>query len=215
MGRKAIDLTGKRFGKLTAISIDHKSEESTRVYWKCVCECGGNRIVSNDHLRNGDITDCGCYRKHLSHWNKHGMSDSRLYRIWSLMKGRCFNEKRKEYKNYGGRGISVCSEWLDAKTFIEWALKNGYEDNLTLDRIDNDKGYQPNNCRWVSRSDQSNNKRNNRLFTHAGETKTMAQWANDNNLPYYILKKRIDKLGWSFEKAISEPINQKYSIKKR
>ena len=213
MGRKFIDLTGERFGKLVVNSFDCK--KGTRTYWNCDCDCGGSRIVSNDHLRNGDIVDCGCYKRHISHWQKHGMYNSRLYNVWSLMKERCYNSNRKEYPNYGGRGIEVCPEWLDAKTFIEWALKNGYEDNLTIDRIDINGNYCPQNCRWVSRKAQQNNRRNNRLITYKGETKTITQWANEYSIPYYVVSKRYDKLGWTFERAISEPVNLKYSNKKR
>ena len=211
MGRKAIDLSGMKFGKLTAISIDHK--KGSRNYWNCVCDCGGKRVVSNDHLRNGDITDCGCYRKHQPHWKKHGMYDSRLYRIWSLMKERCYNPKRKEYPRYGGRNIRVCSEWLNSTNFIEWALSNGYSDELTLDCIDNDGDYCPENCRWVSREIQQNNRCANRYITYNGETKTITQWAKEYGLTYYQLQKRI-KSGWVFEKAISEPINHNKSHKR-
>jgi len=203
MGRKFIDLTGKKFGKLTAISIDHKN--GTRVYWNCICDCGGKRIVSNDHLRRGDTTDCGCERKHIPHRWKHNMSNTRIYTIWALMKARCSNPKRKEYHRYGGRNIKVCNEWLDSAKFIEWSINNGYSDELTLDRIDNNGDYCPENCRWVSRKVQSNNRKCNRNITHDGVTKSITQWANDNNMPYYVLKKRIDILGWSFERAISEP----------
>lgn len=212
MTKKIKDLTGKRFGKLIAVSIDHR--KGCRTYWKCVCDCGNSRIVSTDHLRNGDTTDCGCYRKHISHYEKHGMSQTRLYTIWSLMKRRCLNSSTKEYKSYGGRGITLCDEWLESKSFIDWALDNGYSDNLTLDRIDNDGNYCPENCRWVSRKVQSENRRSNRFITYNGETKTITQWAEDNGLKYYIVKKRLDILGWSVEKALTEPIQMKYSNKK-
>ena len=213
MGRKCINLTGERFGKLTAISIDHKGNGS-RTYWKCKCDCGGTRIVSNDHLRNGDVTDCGCYRKHISHWQKHNMSNSRLYTIWSLMKQRCHNKKRVEYKDYGGRGIKVCDEWLNSTTFIDWALNNGYSDELTLDRIDNNGNYCPSNCRWVDKKTQMRNRRNNHCVTYKGQTKTLTEWAEENGLTYAQLLKRL-KLGWSFEETISKPINLKYSNKRR
>lgn len=211
MGRKFIDLTGEKFGMLKVISFEYR--KGTRTYWKCECDCGGSRIVSNDHLKNGDTTDCGCYRIHVSHWEKHGMSNSRIYRIWSLMKERCYNSKRPEYKHYGGRGIKVCDDWLDSKKFIDWSLKNGYKDDLTIDRLDNNKGYCPENCRWITQKEQGYNRRNNRYITYNGETKTITQWAEENGLKYHVLKKRIDSLGWSFERAISEPIHQNKSHK--
>ena len=204
MGRNKIDLTGKKFGMLKAVSIDHK--KGTRVYWNCVCECGGKRIVSNDHLQRLENTDCGCTRRHKANWKKHGMSNTRLYRIWSLMKERCYNSKRKEYKDYGGRGISVCKEWMDSKIFIEWALNNGYSDELTIDRIDNNKNYCPDNCRWISKAEQMNNKRSCHYITYNGETKTITQWAKDNNLTYAQLRKRLFNLNWDFETAITTPI---------
>lgn len=203
MGRKKIDLTGKKFGMLTAISIDHK--KGSRVYWNCICDCGGKRIVSNDHLRKLENTDCGCTRRHKANWKKHGMCNSRLYGIWSLMKERCFNPKRKEYKNYGGRGITVCQEWLDSKSFIEWALNNGYSNELTLDRINNNGDYCPDNCRWISKAEQMNNRRNNHIIVFNNQAKTLTQWAKEYGFTYAQLYKRL-KLGWSFEKSITEPI---------
>lgn len=212
MGRNMIDLAGERFGKLTVVSFDGRRNH--RTYWKCVCDCGDYRIVSSDHLCNGDVKDCGCQRKGVAHWKKHGGYNTRLYRIWSMMKERCHNQKRIEYSRYGGRSIHVCQEWLDFKTFMDWSLSNGYDDSLTLDRIDNDGDYCPGNCRWVTRKEQSNNTSSNRWITYGGEIKTITQWASENGLPYHVLKKRLDGLGWSFEKAISEPIHDNKSRKK-
>lgn len=211
MGRKFIDLKGERFGKLVVISFDHKAK--TRTYWNCLCDCGGTRTVSNDHLRSGEVIDCGCYKRHIPNVAKHHMYNHRIYRIWSLMKERCFNQKRAEYPRYGGRGITVCPEWLDATTFIEWSLKNGYADDLTLDRIDNDGNYCPENCRWITRKEQGYNKSTNRLITYKGETKPLTQWAEENGFTYQQVRKRIDDLGWSFERAITEPIHQNMSNK--
>jgi hypothetical protein len=205
MGRKRIDLTGKRFGKLTVISFN--CMRGTRSYWNCVCDRGNEKAVGSDHLKNGDIVSCGCVqRSTLPPVNKkHEMSNTRLYTIWALMKYRCCNPSRKEYKRYGGRGIKVCDEWMEFKSFMEWSIANGYSDDLTLDRIDNDGDYAPSNCRWVSRQVQAFNKSTNRYITHNGQTKTITQWASDSNIPYYVLKKRIDVLHWDFERAISEP----------
>lgn len=205
MGKKRIDLTGKRFGKLTVISFN--SMRGTRSYWNCVCDCGNEKAVGSDHLKNGDIVSCGCVQKStLPPVNKkHGMSNTRLYTIWALMKSRCYNPSRKEYPRYGGRGIKVCDEWMEFDSFMRWAVDNGYSEDLTLDRVNNDGDYTPSNCRWASRKVQSFNRSTNRYITHNGQTKTITQWAADNNIPYYILKKRIDVLNWDFERAISEP----------
>lgn len=213
MRKRIVDITGKRFGKLVVVAFDHMLR--TRSYWKCKCDCGNCRIVSVDHLSRGEVTDCGCERKHTAHWKKHGMCNSRLYTIWSLMKARCFNPNRREYPAYGGRNITVCKEWLDFENFMKWSMSNGYSELLTLDRIDNNGNYCPENCRWVSRKDQSNNTRKNRMITHNGQTKPITQWANDNGLPYYILKNRIDRNGWSFERAITEPVDTRFSNKKK
>ena len=124
MGRKRIDLTGERFGKLMVISFN--SMRGTRSYWNCVCDCGNENIVSSDHLKNGDIVSCGCVKRStLPPSNKkHGMSNTRLYTIWTLMKYRCSNPSRREYRIYGGRGIKVCDEWKEFDSFMRWAVNN-------------------------------------------------------------------------------------------
>lgn len=204
MGCKRIDLTGKKFGKLTAISYDHM--RGTRSYWKCACECGGVRIVGADHLKRGEIVDCGCItrKKKPPLHVKHGMSNTRLYKIWALMKGRCYNEARKEYPRYGGRGIKVCEEWMTFGAFMRWAVNSGYSSTLTLDRINNDGDYTPSNCRWITKKEQAFNKSTNRYISYNGQRKTITQWASESNIPYYVLKKRIDVLHWDFGRAISE-----------
>ena len=135
----------------------------------------------------------------------HGMVGTRVYRIWGKMKERCYNRNHDAYKNYGGRGITVCDEWQRFKPFCEWAMANGYADNLTLDRKDNDKGYSPENCRWVTMNEQENNRRNNRIITFHGESLTVSQWAERNSISPSTLYSRIYIYGWDFERAISTP----------
>lgn len=212
MSFRVKDITGERFGMLTVIGYDHSYK--TRTYWNCLCDCGNTRIVSKDHLKRLDTTDCGCTRKHIPTSKKHGMSRSRLYSIWSLMKARCSNPNRPEYKHYGGRGICVYDGWLKFEAFAEWAKANGYNENLTIDRIDNNGNYCPDNCRWVTQKEQTSNTRKNRYITYNGETKTITQWATEYGLEYYQLKNRLDRFNWSFERAITEPIHLKYSNKK-
>ena len=137
-----------------------------------------------------------CYR--------HGGRYTRLYRIWIKMRDRCDNPKHVHYSNYGGRGIKICEKWYNFSVFQDWAKANGYADNLTLDRIDNDKGYSPDNCRWTDRVTQQNNTRNNRLLTYKGETRTVAQWARKINLNPSTLASRLYN-GWSVEKALEAP----------
>lgn len=162
---KTKDMLGQRFGKLTVIAFAGV-DENNKAEWKCRCDCGNEVIVTGGNLRSGNTTSCGCvHKKQLSERNSkllttHGMSKTRLYTIWTDMKQRCGNPNDKYYYLYGGRGISVCSEWKsNFKSFAEWALANGYQDNLSIDRIDNDKGYCSDNCRWATAKEQANNKR--------------------------------------------------------
>ena len=133
---------------------------------------------------------------------KHGCINTRLYKIWSNMKTRCTNENNPDYIRYGARGIDICKEWLNFIYFKEWAVTNGYSDELTLDRIDNNKGYCPENCRWTSKQVQNNNTRRNKYITYKGLTRTVAQWARLLCIPYSVLYTRLYKLNWSVEKAL-------------
>ena len=132
----------------------------------------------------------------------HNMSYSRLYRIHNLMKNRCSNPKHTHYKNYGGRGIKVCDEWMKFETFMEWALSNGYKDNLELDRIDNDKNYEPNNCQWITHKENNNKRGNNRIIELNGQAKTLSEWAEIYNISSNTIWSRLER-GWETERAIT------------
>lgn len=164
-------------------------------------------MVVSDRLCSGKTKSCGCkkYEKMLLSRIKHGQSNSRLYGIYGEMKSRCYNPNRSSYKRYGGRGIKICDEWLGdqgAENFINWATANGYEDSLTIDRINVNGNYEPSNCRWATWQEQSNNKRNNRFITYNGETKTIAEWSRILNIKYGCLFYRINH-GWSMERIVN------------
>lgn len=183
-------IVGKRFGRLTVLELDHVSGHGNS-YWRCECDCGTIKPVARFHLLNGHATSCGCYKKERA--TIHGSYYSPIYNNWNSMKERCMNPKHVEYDRYGGRGINVCDEWLDVRNFNGWAMKNGYAPGLTLDRIDTDQGYYPENCRWVDWHTQQNNRSNNRHITYNGVTHTVAEWARILDVKYATLLQRINK----------------------
>lgn len=136
----------------------------------------------------------------------HGMSKTRLYRCYRDMRSRCDGLKKHDVKNYFGRGINYCAEWKTFEPFMEWALSNGYDDNLTLDRINNDAGYSPSNCRWVTRTVQNNNTRQNRNITYNGETHNLEEWAKILRINRHTLQSRLDLYKWSVEKAFTTAV---------
>lgn len=208
------EIIGKVFGKLTVLTDPRIRED---IKWKkpyvdLECICG--KIVSRNVLGlfRGETTHCGCsYPKGKdSHAYKtgdsHGGEHYRLYRIWNNVKCRCLTITDKDYKNYGARGVGICKEWLDFSIFKDWALKSGYEDALTIDRIDNNGDYKPDNCQWISLERQSRNRRNNTLITYNNVTKILIEWAEDSvcKVKYSTLKSRL-AMGWPFEEALLTP----------
>ena len=140
---------------------------------------------------------------------KHGETGTPLYNMWHHMKQRCYNIKNHNYKDYGGRGIAVCDEWRNSYlVFKAWAVNNGYKEGLTIDRIDNNKGYSPNNCRWATRKQQARNRRSTRLTTYKGVTKPLAEWCEILSLNYWTVVSRLDRLGWSIEDALGGGIRE-------
>lgn len=197
---KPIDLTGKKFNKLTVLTRDFS--KVGRAYWICQCECGNKISVRSDFLKSGNTKACGCM--HKKHNQAKQGNHSRIYNTYNDMKKRCFNPNNKSYKWYGGNGISVCDEWLGENGFINfynWAMQNGYSDNYTLDRIDSTKNYSPENCRWVEWKIQANNKKNNIIISYNGEKDSLANWCRRLNLNYSKVRQRMYH-GKPFEVAI-------------
>lgn len=205
----SIDLTGQRFGRLTVLGRVWRLN-NTNTFWLCRCDCGTLRIVLSNDLRVGKTKSCGCLNKENITTNglTHGMTYSKLYRIWKAMKERCQNPNHKFHSYYGGRGIIVCEEWQKFEPFYEWSMKNGYSDELEIDRIDVNGNYEPSNCRWVTRKINSNNRRNNRLIEYNGETHTLSEWSEILGIKSHTLTMRF-KYNWSIEKTFTTPVGKK------
>lgn len=204
---KIKDLTGQKFALLTVINRAD-SDSNGKAYWNCLCDCGNRTIVSGSNLRNGAVKSCGCLRRKEK--NTHHLSNTKLYRIWNGIIQRCNNKKHCGYNYYGAKGIDVCEEWKnDFTIFYKWAVSNGYSEGLTIDRIDNTKGYSEQNCRWVSRKDQANNREFCKVIEYNGKTQTLMQWCEELNLNYKRVHSRLYRLGWTFEKAINTPVKRK------
>lgn len=204
MGR-LVDLAGRRFGRLV---VEHKTKpnKSGAMRWLCVCDCGNQKEICGKHLRSGKTRSCGCYRAENTSemFTKHGLSGSRIYTIWIGMKDRCSNPKNVEYAKYGGRGIEVCDEWKHFEPFHSWAVANGYRDDLSIDRIDNDGDYEPSNCRWATCSEQANNTSRSHVLEYNGESRTVREWENVLGVRKNTIRQRIWR-GWSVERALKTP----------
>lgn len=205
---KFIDITGKRFGKLTVLNRSDNSKHGAS-RWTCMCDCGEKTIVLGSSLKNGRTKSCGCLtvisNKKRS---KHGLCDTVEYQAWSDMIARCNNPEHASYKNYGGRGITVDTQWLNFSNFIN-DMGNKPSSEYSLDRIDNDLGYSKKNCRWTTIDIQNRNKRNSVLLTYNNKSLCLADWVNEEdvkilNLSYNTLHERLLK-GWTDEQILTTP----------
>lgn len=192
--RRSEELLGKRFGRLVVLDFDHMGS-CGRQYWLCECDCGERTIVRRSCLLSGHTTSCGCYRAEIIEGlsTRGGLSSTRLYNIWCGLISRCTREDHRYYHRYGGRGITVCEDWYDFEHFYKWALENGYEPGLSIDRIDNDDGYYPENCRWTDQITQANNTSTNRHITWNGLSHTIAEWARLLGVDYHAFYRRITR----------------------
>lgn len=211
MNKTFQDLTGHKFGTLTVVEFSHR--KGNRTYWLCKCDCGTIKTYRADFLKSKGFHSCGCVSKEKSRercrelgykTRTHGMSNSRLYKIYSNMKDRCYRKNCKAYKDYGARGITIYKEWLDRfESFYEWSISHGYKNNLTIDRIDNNGNYEPNNCRWVDRATQCLNTRKNINITYNNKTQTLKEWANELDMTYTQLHHRYER-GWELNRMMSK-----------
>lgn len=210
MQKNTVDLTGMRFGRLYI--KEFAGYKNRRAVWLCRCDCGNEKIIIGKNILNGKSQSCGCLRidQTVERFTKHGLRSQnndqteKLYGVWKSMKARCYNKNQTEYNRYGGRGITVCDEWReDYSAFREWSFSNGYKEGLTIDRIDNDGNYCPNNCRWITQTEQCRNKSTNVFLEYNGTVYILKDLADMVGVDRKKLKRRIDK-GMTIEEAIND-----------
>lgn len=190
---KVRDITGQRFGKLVA--VEPAFRKNGAAYWLCACDCGNKKVIRLGDLSQGRTKSCGCWKSFVSRTRAvtHGMTNTRLYNIWTGMKSRCENKNDKFYHRYGGRGIKVCESWKSFDKFMEWAIPNGYDEVLKIDRINNDGDYEPENCKWSTQIEQSNNMCRNHLITFNGETMSLMEWHRKTGINYSTIRSRAQR----------------------
>ena len=196
--RKRKNLIGQTFGRLTVIAEGETRELSNKrkqYYWLCQCNCGSKpKEITQNCLLNGETISCGCYHSEHNHEYgfKHGMSNTRIYTIWSGMIQRCCNPNAKNYPRYGGRGITICEEWKEFKNFYDWSKISGYTDNLTIERLDNNGNYCPENCTWITKQKQMRNKRRNDYIQYNDEELTLTEWARKFDMNVETLRYQVN-----------------------
>lgn len=206
----AIELTGQRFGRLVVLRRAGSDRHGSAL-WLCRCDCGKEVVVRGSDLRSGNTQSCGCLnrecaaercRNRTAHGHARRGERSRAHRCWGGMMKRCNNPHDKAYPRYGGRGIKVCERWWDYEKF--WKDMGDPPKGYQIDRIDNDGDYEPGNCRWVTRSENQRNKRNNHLITFRGKTQCLKAWAEEVGIAAGTIQWRAAR-GWSVERALTEP----------
>lgn len=217
MERRGRNLEGQKFKNFTVLELsEEKSERGTRK-WRCQCICGNIRyILASELKREKGQKSCGCIaiKNIRKARTTHGMSNTRLYSVWEGMKRRCMNSNSTNYKYYGGRGIKICEEWLKFEGFMEWSLANGYDDKLSIDRIDGNRNYEPSNCRWTTKGVQANNRSNSIKLCHEGEYVPISFLADKYEIPNGTLRARVNA-GWSVEKSINTPLRKKNQVNEK
>lgn len=198
-----VDLTGMKYGRLTVLRQGERFHN--KITWECQCDCGNKTVVLSNSLRTGNTKSCGCLSR------KHGGTHTRLYVVWCRMMDRCYKPYVERYKNYGGRGITVCDEWHDFSVFRKWAIESGYDPNAkhydcTLDRIDVNGNYCPENCRWIPMSEQFNNTTRSHYVCVNEEHLTISQASKKYGISAATIWARLNQLGWEEEKAVLIPV---------
>ena len=210
---------GNRYGYIEVLEKTSKRKRNYVVY-KCKChKCGKIVEKTLEHLQTRknqgfDNMTCGCFNRHHNNFYKNGLSNTRLRHIYANMKSRCYNKNNKGYNYYGGRGIKICEEWLeDFENFYNWAIGCGYKENLTIERINVNGDYEPNNCKWADVYEQMNNRTNTIKLKYKDTTKSLTEWAREYNIEIATLRTRISR-GWSVERALNEKTHLNYKGKK-
>lgn len=197
-----IDMTGGKYGRWKVIEYHGNSK------WLCLCNCGTEKIVNGKYLRDGQSKSCGCLANEIAseRIKTHGMTGTKPYRTWRNMINRCTNKNVPEYKHYGGRGIKVCDRWNNSFSNFWEDMKNEYRENLSLDRVNNDGDYSPENCRWTDKINQANNTRVVKKITHNGETKTLTEWSIKTGIKRSTLANRYFTYKWSIKDMLEIPV---------
>ena len=209
MTRTVIDMIGEKYGKLTVVSLDRREGKKNR--WVCSCECGGEARVVRHSLLDGHTKSCGCNRVEFGkNQHTHQMTCTTEYRTWRHIKSRCFNPNVPSYKDYGARGISMCDEWVNSfeQFYKDMGLKPSKD--YSIERINNNKGYTPENCKWATRTEQNKNKRNTILIEYVGKKQTLGDWSKDTGINKICLYKR-HRMGWSAERMLTTKSNRAYA----
>lgn len=211
------DLTGMKFNRLTVIKRV-QNDNTNHSCWLCKCICGKIKIVRGSALRTNKIQSCGCLQKEYFKKNKvninikNNIKGKKIYNVFKSMRARCYNKHCENYKHYGERGITICDEWLDKESgfinFYNWAINNGYQEGLSIDRIDVNGNYEPNNCRWATIEEQNNNKTNNRYIIYNDKNYTITQWSKIFNIPTSTMFYKIFKQNKSIEEIFKEQSNE-------
>lgn len=211
LGKNAVDITGQTFGRLTTLGPVNRAS-NRQIMWLCRCDCGNLSTVQGNDLRRLHSLSCGCYNteNQITVHTTHGLSDDPLYETWCHIIGRCYLSADKSYPNYGGRGIIISDMWRhDFQAFYDHVsqLPNFRKKGYTLDRIDNDGDYEPGNVRWATQKEQCRNQRRNRMLSYNGETKCLAEWADDTGISRANLWNRLN-LGWTVERTLTQSIRR-------